>query len=482
MAYESYYSDPSVKLVLVQGSKAVTSETGMFAVWARPGDRFMYDGRSVVIDSIESNTAFTLAQPWSGPDNDATEGWLIDRGPAWGKNVPIHADVVEILQRIRAGIPFRPDAVGTLGERDAYDGADKGFIFQRIDVIPFEIYVKADSDAATWAGPTTLQGPQGMQGFKGWSPTLAITEDGDRRVHKIVSWQGGSGPMPPAGLYIGESVPVADIAEAIDIRGPIGDVTPEVRELAEQAQASVETAGLSAQIASESAATAEAAAAEAKESAAIIDPSTYVMQSLNGADFEDSNEVLKNLGGGQAGIDILKALTPAQVLQVLGFSILDMCPVGVPFDWPFLTAPNGFLLMSGQLLSRATYKALWSVVQQRGRIVTETQWSAGDWGTFSSGDGSTTFRLPDPRGEFIRVLDGGRGVDKGRLLGSRQADDNKRHSHSPAAGGGLMKFDGTGNSLGYPPAGAEVGGTDLTYAGGDEARPRNIAWNKIIKY
>jgi len=40
--------------------------------------------------------------------------------------------------------------------------------------------------------------------------------------------------------------------------------------------------------------------------------------------------------------------------------------------------------------------------------------------TFGEGDGSTTFNLPDLRGEFIRGYDDGRGVDGGRVLGSKQ--------------------------------------------------------------
>ena len=40
--------------------------------------------------------------------------------------------------------------------------------------------------------------------------------------------------------------------------------------------------------------------------------------------------------------------------------------------------------------------------------------------TFGSGDGSTTFNIPDLRGEFIRGYDGNRGVDSGRVFGSFQ--------------------------------------------------------------
>ena len=44
-------------------------------------------------------------------------------------------------------------------------------------------------------------------------------------------------------------------------------------------------------------------------------------------------------------------------------------------------------------------------------------------------DGSTTFNVPDLRGEFIRGWDAGRGIDSGRSFGSAQADEFKAHDH-----------------------------------------------------
>lgn len=68
-------------------------------------------------------------------------------------------------------------------------------------------------------------------------------------------------------------------------------------------------------------------------------------------------------------------------------------------------APSGFLKCDGAAVSRSTYAALFAVCGT----------------TFGVGNGSTTFNLPDLRGEFIRGLDDGRGVDSGRVLGSAQA-------------------------------------------------------------
>ena len=80
---------------------------------------------------------------------------------------------------------------------------------------------------------------------------------------------------------------------------------------------------------------------------------------------------------------------------------------GVGFVLPYYgeTAPPGTLACDGSEISREAYKELFAVLGTK----------AG------AGDGSTTFNLPDLRGEFIRGWDAGRGVDAGRTLGSWQA-------------------------------------------------------------
>lgn len=75
--------------------------------------------------------------------------------------------------------------------------------------------------------------------------------------------------------------------------------------------------------------------------------------------------------------------------------------------------PQGWLKCDGSAVSRATYAALYAAVGT----------------TYGAGDGATTFNLPDLRGEFIRGLDDGRGVDAGRALGSAQAQDMQPHAH-----------------------------------------------------
>jgi microcystin-dependent protein len=136
--------------------------------------------------------------------------------------------------------------------------------------------------------------------------------------------------------------------------------------------------------------------------------------------------------------------------------------VGASVGFYLNSPPAGWLKENGAAVSRTTYAALFAII-----------------GTaFGAGDGSTTFNLPDHRGEFPRGTDDTRGVDPGRLVGSTQAQAIQSHSHvilnkatsfSFSAGGG-------GNAAG----GQTTGATELT--GGTETRPRNIAKLYCIKY
>lgn len=102
------------------------------------------------------------------------------------------------------------------------------------------------------------------------------------------------------------------------------------------------------------------------------------------------------------------------------------------------------------------------------------------------GDGSTTFNVPDLRGEVIRGWDNGRGVDTGggggtRAIGTWQADAFRAHTHNSVSSGATVLNSAVGNLA----AGAAIGGdTGLSVTGstgGTETRPRNLALMYCIK-
>lgn len=125
----------------------------------------------------------------------------------------------------------------------------------------------------------------------------------------------------------------------------------------------------------------------------------------------------------------------------------------------FSKLPPGYLKCNGAAVSRTTYANLFDAIGTQ----------------FGAGNGSTTFNVPDLRGEFIRGFDDGRGVDSGRVFGSAQADDFKSHRH-----GILTTTVGAGSSAVAALGGGSGNVTD--YTGGTETRPRNIAMSYIIKY
>ena len=79
------------------------------------------------------------------------------------------------------------------------------------------------------------------------------------------------------------------------------------------------------------------------------------------------------------------------------------------------------IALKGQLLNRSLYPRLWKFAQSLTNfqeIVTEALWFSDATtyrGCFTTGDGATTFRLPDERGMFDRMMDAGRGIDFNRI-------------------------------------------------------------------
>ena len=82
-------------------------------------------------------------------------------------------------------------------------------------------------------------------------------------------------------------------------------------------------------------------------------------------------------------------------------------PVGFIAAYAAGTAPGGWLKCDGSAVSRTTYAALFNLIGT----------------SYGAGDNSTTFNLPDLRGEFIR------GRSDSRAVGSKQAGSLGSHTH-----------------------------------------------------
>jgi microcystin-dependent protein len=197
---------------------------------------------------------------------------------------------------------------------------------------------------------------------------------------------------------------------------------------------------------------------------------TYTFQDRNGTIADNSDLALKaNLISpaltGTPTAPTAAVNTNTTQLATTAYVVTAIGSLGVAagsvISYAASTAPTGWLKANGAAISRTTYSVLFAAIGT----------------TYGAGDGSTTFNIPELRGEFIRGLDDGRGVDTGRALGSYQADSFASHTHGlDIYTLGSMGLAGGGDSSVYR-------GSANTYAvGGSETRPRNVALLACIKY
>jgi microcystin-dependent protein len=151
-------------------------------------------------------------------------------------------------------------------------------------------------------------------------------------------------------------------------------------------------------------------------------------------------------------------------------------PVGAVFYMLNSMIPEGYLEANGQAVSRTTYSALWNYLGQP-----------------NTGNETTTFNVPDLRGEFIRCWDNGRGIDTGRTIRSVQSSQNQDHYHASP-----NPVDNVTTSVKYPFGYVEISGVSVSTiddstgttgfvpktqsVGGSESRPRNVALVPVIKW
>ena len=144
----------------------------------------------------------------------------------------------------------------------------------------------------------------------------------------------------------------------------------------------------------------------------------------------------------------------------------------------FSAIPTDYLECNGAAVSRTTYAALFAKIGT----------------TYGAGNGSTTFNVPDLRGEFIRGWSNGKvGVDIGRTLGSNQGDAILQTTSNVIAVGAMVGTI-TNNGV-YGSDGSRWGIMDdandnppstfnqmsVTIGSGTETRPRNVAMVYAIK-
>ncbi|HHM4298792.1 TPA: tail fiber protein, partial [Escherichia coli] len=188
-------------------------------------------------------------------------------------------------------------------------------------------------------------------------------------------------------------------------------------------------------------------------------------------DAYSKSEVQSALAGKQPLDNTLTNLSGKDVaglLAYLGLGEGSALPVGVPVPWPLETPPTGWLKCNGAAFSSEMYPKLAKAYP--------------------------TNKLPDLRGEFIRGWDDGRGVDAGRVILSIQGWLTGSHYHNIRSWDAwdntvLEPNDRGGDSLLSTDNAVRQGAINGKFtsqyrtelSGGNETRPRNIAFNYIVR-
>jgi len=195
-----------------------------------------------------------------------------------------------------------------------------------------------------------------------------------------------------------------------------------------------------------------------------------------------------NTTNATATIPIVLPADPTTALQASTKQYVDtVMPSGMIMPFAGTSAPTSWLACNGAAISRSTYATLYNAI-------------GTTWGT---GDGSTTFNVPDLRGVFLRGTGtnatGSSSGAVGPSVGAYAADTYLNHSHTAtstdaghihsigstgpngAGGGGLSGFGSSttyNTNTGYASITTTVA-TSTT--GGTETKPKNYGVLYIIK-
>lgn len=176
-------------------------------------------------------------------------------------------------------------------------------------------------------------------------------------------------------------------------------------------------------------------------------------------------------------------------------------PVGFEYYVPYSELDSGQLIRDGKIVSRSVYKDLWDFVQKHpSLLLTEEQWQAelsANEGIvnnyYSSGDGSTTFRLPKAGVIELPVI-------TAENINKFSTDSFKSHNHEnitePISGkilnpiywnstdnGGILNNANirSQNSGNLAPYFAPLSGTNITNVGGTETKPKTITKLAVVQ-
>ncbi len=154
-----------------------------------------------------------------------------------------------------------------------------------------------------------------------------------------------------------------------------------------------------------------------------------------------------------------------QINPKTGNSVLDIGKLLI--DTTDIVRPGEYVL-DGTELSRSEHPIAWAIAKATSNVISQSTKNSNldvYGGYYGEGNGSTTFTLPMIGGEFIRM------AGSGRQFGSWQADELKSHTHTTfdMVKSHWQNYARTNQAF-------KSGTTTTGATGGDETRPRNIAY------
>ena len=217
------------------------------------------------------------------------------------------------------------------------------------------------SGAISHEGPIQLEGSRGRPGVgsrgstgnRGWSAILAVVSSGARRVLQISSWTGGQGTAPASGGYIGSDGQTSNINNAVDIRGATG--TGQGGPTGNRGWSSILA------VVSDGARRVHQIADWVGGQGTKPATGGYLTETGTSTNIGNATDIRGSRGA---------AGSPAQGM-----------PAGAVIPFGGASAPGGWLLCDGSLISRSAYSGLFTVIGEM----------------FGPGNGSSTFTLPDMR-------------------------------------------------------------------------------------
>lgn len=207
------------------------------------------------------------------------------------------------------------------------------------------------------------------------------------------------------------------------------------------------------------------------------------------------NDLLTNFNGAN---QLLKLDSNSKLPAVDGSQLMNLSTTGLPpgviIPWvgSLSSIPSGFLYCNNSSYNTTTYANLFAVI-----------------GTYYGSDSSSTFKVPELRGEVLRGADNGAGRDPDAAsrttiagatetdtskAGTYQADQFKSHTHFTVADYSAELGVGSSNAIARNKTGIgddsywlrgstnTISSGITSLSGGDETRMRNMSVHWLIKY